>query len=522
MAEKIELASPPASFKSKIWTHFGFKKVEKDGVKSAVKDVTTCKHCFLDVSYKGGNTSNMATHMKRHHAEIYDTSECSRPSKKVKREDSTETKGPSISVTGQLRLHDVVHKKFPFSSSRAVAITKAIGKFIVVDMRPFSVVETPGFKNMINILEPKYDVPTRVHFSQKVVPELYEETVSKVKSDLKNAESISLTTDGWTSKATQSYNTVTSHFIDQNWQLKSYVLQTRPLFESHTAQNLADVLQESVKEWNLSRAVKINTGTEEIIQSKPIAITTDNAANIVKGVELAGFQPHIRCFAHCLNLAVQKAMQINSVSRLLGRMRRVVTFFHSSSTATKVLRDKQKALNLPAQRLVQDVKTRWNSSYDMVSSYLEQQPAIYATLMNKDIKKNLKDVVTLTDNDLSEAEELVEVLKLFKTVTTVMCEEKSPTISMIHPMKEKLLRHLTERETDSGLVKQVKSAIRVDIESRYTDPNIIKVLEISCALDPRFKSLPYHDHDAAGQVYNSIIDLMVGSEKEVFKVEVAF
>ena len=28
---------------------------------------------------------------------------------------------------------------------------------------------------MINLLEPRYDLPSRVHFSEKVIPKLYEE-----------------------------------------------------------------------------------------------------------------------------------------------------------------------------------------------------------------------------------------------------------------------------------------------------------------------------------------------------------
>ena len=125
---------------------------------------------------------------------------------------------------------------------------------------------------------------------------------------------------------------------------------------------------------------------------KPLPITTDNAANIVKAIEIASsdFSPHIRCYAHCLNLAAQKAMEISSVSKLLGRIRRVVIFYHSSSTATHILKEKQKALELPQHKLVQDVRTRWNSSYDMTKRYLEQQPAVYATFHHKDIKKNIK------------------------------------------------------------------------------------------------------------------------------------
>lgn len=111
--------------------------------------------------------------------------------------------------------------------------------------------------------------------------------------------------------------------------LKEFVLQTGPLFESHTAENLSNVLKKSVDDWKIVRCYKSSTGN---LVEKPIAITTDNSANIVKADEIGGFSPHVRCFAHCLNLAAQKGMDIPSASRLLERMRRVVTFFYSSST----------------------------------------------------------------------------------------------------------------------------------------------------------------------------------------------
>ena len=42
-------------------------------------------------------------------------------------------------------------------------------------MKPYSVVENKGFQHMINVLEPRYDLPSRVHFSEKVIPKLYKE-----------------------------------------------------------------------------------------------------------------------------------------------------------------------------------------------------------------------------------------------------------------------------------------------------------------------------------------------------------
>lgn len=81
---------------------------------------------------------------------------------------------------------------------------------------------------------------------------------------------------------------------------KEFVLQTRPLFESHTAKNLSNVLKKAVDDWKIVRCSKSLTGN---LVEKPIAITTDNATNFVKAVEIGGFSPHVRCFAHCLNLA---------------------------------------------------------------------------------------------------------------------------------------------------------------------------------------------------------------------------
>lgn len=132
-------------------------------------------------------------------------------------------------------------------------------------------------------------------------------------------------------------------------------------------------------------------------------------------------------------------------------MRRIVTFFHSSSTATHILKEKQSALQLPEHKLIQDVRTRWNSSFDMMSRYLEQQPA---TFHHKDVKKNIKDIVTLSETEKSEAEELVNILGPLKKMATILCSEHSPTVSLVHPMREMLLREMARKSSTSQMVRQ--------------------------------------------------------------------
>ena len=168
---------------------------------------------------------------------------------------------------------------------------------------------------------------SRGYFSQTVIPDMYEKVKTDIVTSLSNITTVALTTDSWTSRATESFVTITSCHISDDWCLKNYVLQTRAMPLSHTGQNIANVIQEDIIEWGLP-------------EHPPLM--TDNASNmLVAGREL-GCNPHIGCYAHTLNLAVQKGLNVNIVAHLLGRIRRVVSYFHRSTSAAAVLKNKIK------------------------------------------------------------------------------------------------------------------------------------------------------------------------------------
>lgn len=448
MADNLDLCDPPAALKSPVWEHFAFKK--KEGIID--KTNTICRLCSASINHKAGTTTNMIAHLKRKHNITVESSH-----KKEK------TKPPvSSTSTGQLRLHDVfaMKNKYARSSDRHETITKSIGTFIAKDMRPYSIVENVGFKKMVAVLDPRYDIPSRTHFAEKVIPALYEETKATLTANLSKAPFIALTTDSWTSRATMSFNTITAHMIDEDWEINNYVLETTRMEDAHTAENISNFLTSSISKWNLQK--------NGLLPS----VTTDNASNIVNAARLAKLT-HVGCFAHTLNLASQKGLRVPQMDRLLGRIRRVVSFFHRSTTAAAVLRNKQTLLSLPSHKLINDVQTRWNSSYDMIERYLEQQPAIEAALLTKDIKKNAKDVHVLSDDDVASAEYAMTVFGPLKTITTVISDSKSPTLSMIHPLKEKLLRDLQTKDSDSPLIKAVKAAVTTDLKPRLIFSSLI-------------------------------------------------
>ena len=265
------------------------------------------------------------------------------------------------------------------------------------------------------------------------------------------------------------------------------------------------MLKESVTEW-------------ELPFKKGIPIVTDNASNMDIAASTAELEPHVGCFAHTINLACQRGLKVPALSRLLGRIRKVVGFFHRSTTAAAVLKSKQVQLDLPQHKLVQDVQTRWNSSYDMIKRYLEQEPAIHAALSSPDVKKNLKDVVTLSCDDMSQAEHIMNVLEPLKTVTNIMCSERTPTVSLISPMKAIILETMVDKPDDSTMVKEVKRAVRNDLSNRYEESDINRFLLMASAMDPRFKCLPKLDDEQRNDVYADIKErvLSLGDIVKVF------
>ncbi len=251
------------------------------------------------------------------------------------------------------------------------------------------------------------------------VPRMYEEVEEAVKTSLSSAQRVALTCDGWTSRATESYVTITSHHISDEWEMVTHVLQTRAMHESHTSSNIADLLKRAVDKWGL--------------QDKDVAIVVDNTSNMTTTAELASML-HFKCFAHTLNLASQHGLKMPAVQSLLGRVRRITSFFRRSTIGSYVLKQKQKLLNLEQHKLKTDVVTRWNSAHDMLQRFLEQQPAVTAALLSSEVRKNEKDISTLSEADITAVEEVVTAMKPMKIATVAMEEEKTPTLSAVSPV----------------------------------------------------------------------------------------
>ena len=117
-------------------------------------------------------------------------------------------------------------------------------------MQPYHTVERQGFKSMVSKLNPKYNLPSCKHFCEKEIPSLYTSVKSDISSELEMMTFYSATTDLWTCRATRPYLSYTIHFMNENWELQSFCLETVPLFDGHTGDNIMVSIDDIMTNWN--------------------------------------------------------------------------------------------------------------------------------------------------------------------------------------------------------------------------------------------------------------------------------
>lgn len=120
----------------------------------------------------------------------------------------------------------------------------------------------------------------------------------------------------------------------------------------------------------------------------------------------------------------------------------------------------------------------------------------------------------MPDDDVKVAEEVLQLFKPLKTVTTLLSTESAPSGSMILPLKTRILQSMCANEEDSSIIRDVKAAIRRDLISNYTNPPEIQdYLHRSTALDPRFKSLTYIEPALREKTYIDLTSETVATEE---------
>ena len=87
-------------------------------------------------------------------------------------------------------------------------MTTSVARFLAKEMMPVFTVDKAGFRDMVQVLNPRFDLPHKDYFSRIAIPSLYEETRQRLQKELtelnsKSSFQFSATADLWSSRTSQ-------------------------------------------------------------------------------------------------------------------------------------------------------------------------------------------------------------------------------------------------------------------------------------------------------------------------------
>ncbi len=472
-----------ASYKSKSGSSYVWKfytvtldKQEENNITATLK--AKCNLCHELIS-RGGkyeklcNTTNLQKHLySKHNEEVKTELKLIEEEKKLKKKRESEILIPVPKKLRNQTLPDLFAPKklWDINNSQAKALHQRIGEMIAIDSQPYSVVEDIGFQRVLKTACPNYVIPSRRYFSETIIPNIYKSVRENVQAILDAAESISFTSDIWTSStANTPFLSLTGHCLTKDFEQKVAVLRVAYFPESHTGSNIKDMILKSIDEFNIPHY-------------KVHLIARDNGANMVKGIRETGFSA-LPCFLHTLQLILHDSIfEQKYMKDIITNCRTIVTHFNHSPQAVTKLAKLQEQLKVPQHKLLQDVPTRWNSTYAMLERIFEQKGPIGLYCIETD------GIPVLDSNKWNLVGKMVELLSQFEKITKRLSNKES-IVSEIIPNIRFIKMYIT-KVAAKGLFVGLGStiiALKNSIETRCSNYTEDKNMILATFLDPRFK-----------------------------------
>lgn len=465
MEENDKIHDADGKTKSFVWQYFGHLKTDGKLNKSEV----VCKICRKKFAHIG-NTSNLLYHLRTSHS-------------------ITGNNVKSGTAKDQPKVNDLFANanslKTPLPSLKKRTIDDKLKRFVVCSLVPLNTIEKESFKEFTKTLEPRYDPPCAKTLKKSLELD-YNLTAEQLRNEIRSCDSVAITHDSWTSIATESYETVTCHYITQEWEIKSRVLTTSKVHGSHNAEAIVQCLRDVQQKWELPAT---------------IFATSDNASVEKKAFRDIGW-PRVGCAGHTINLIVREVLKDSELNRLVAKGRALVSYFHKSPQATGYLEEIQKALvsgdtttKKTEYKLINDVPTRWNSTLAMLERLRLLSSPLHALAHDQTKQTSkMKDIrpMLFTDQEQALVDGLIKILGPFKHATDVLSADKTPTLSLLIPTLQNLKEQTTENATAGDneqantILKTVSSEVEKGLEQRFKET---EMCEVASLLDPKTKGL---------------------------------
>lgn len=258
--------------------------------------------------------------------------------------------------------------------------------------------------------------------------------------------------------------------------------------EAHTALNIQMFLQKTLEKF--------------LLTEKALAFTTDGGSNVVKAVTDMGLV-QISCFAHKLNLAANDVLKGHvDLADLRARVSRIVTLTRKSSIARETFISCQTFGT--RKMMIQEVATRWNSTFSMLQRALELKEVIKAFTDHYSVSDSIGH---FSNEDWSRIAETVELLKPLYEFTVEMSSERSVTASKIIPMAKLLVRHYNttldalrqsvDNYEEPSFKFTLAELLATTMMNRMGGYESVTELANASLLDPRYKRIGFSDQQVA-------------------------
>jgi hypothetical protein len=476
--------------KSAVWDYYS----QSGGVGKAV-----CNACKVSVSTgatvaKTANTSNLWSHLRSHHKEIYEAA------KKEQREMESQ-KAPSHQPTVADPFQR--QKQWANSHEKSKQIDKLIAEMIITDNQPFSVVSDVGFQRLVAALNPRYALKSEKFYRTEKIPAIHAKVVQKIKTLIQPENAgfpLAFTTDCW-SGTTESLMSLTCHFITNEWERKQVVLNTTVMEGSHTGQYIKDKFLEMIEEWHIDK-------------ERIALVLRDSGANMMKGMRLAEV-PDLSCTAHQLQLVVNDGLSCQrAVIDTIATVKHCVTHFHHSVLAKDRLKTIQQELGLPVHQFIQAVPTRWNSTLHMLQRALEQKRAL--TLYSGEYG----GFAAPSAHQWDLVANLVETLIPIEEVTLEVSSSSSSASSII-PCVGVLKMLLEDEGPRTTGIKTLRQGMKESLIKRFAKLEETKHVVLACLLDPRYKDNAFSSDNTIEKAKQWLKDEVESASAEAHDEETA-
>jgi hypothetical protein len=376
-------------------------------------------------------------------------------------------------------------RSWAISHPSAIKIHEAIGKMIATDIQPIQMVENSGFRQLVQLLEPRYVIPSRKYFSDQVLPGLFNCMKEKILLHLREVPGIAFTVDIWTADhTTQSFMSLTAHWLTYTFGNKAAALHCEAFDGQHTAAHIGSSFLQMLAGWGISK-------------DQCQIVLHDNGRNIVKAFKDLQL-PHASCITHTLQLVIGDGFAIqDSIDQALNACRKIVGHFKHSAAATTRLRELQVDLNVSQHQLVQDVSTRWNSTFYMLQRLLEQRLPISVFCSESEAVSNLTPV------QWTLLEGVVHLLRPFEEITRNMSSETA-CISLVIPTVKAISAHLEKDDTHQTSVRLMRTQLLASLKRRLGALQEDSLYSVATLLDPRFKLRCFNTEAAKKKAVNSL------------------